>query len=158
MRLGDSGFSLILIGVLLGALAIAAAWPLRSAMIVYWLAGVGVPLALLQIFLDFRGVPWRAVRAGSVALLSDTAATTAARTRDIGLWIGGLVVAAAGIGFHLALPAFVIAYVRRYGGPWISALILAAVVEAFLVLAFDMLISVLWPAPLLFQLFGLSYL
>jgi TctA family transporter len=154
LLLGDVGFTLFIIAVLLVATFVAMDWPLRSAMIVFWLAGIGGALALLQMIFDLRSVPWTGLLASNTALISDEARVTAVRTGVIVLWILGLVVTVVLTGFHVALPGFVIAYVRCYKGSWIAALLLAALVEGFLVVAFDWLIAVLWPTPLLLQPFS----
>ena len=142
------------LAVLLFAAFVAMDWPLRSAMIVYWLAGMGGALALLQMILDLRSYPWAELRAGDIARIGEGAREIVVRTAVVALWILGLVVAVLLAGFHVALPGFVIAYVRCYKGSWTAALLLAVLVEGFVVLAFDWLIAVLWPTPLLLQLFG----
>jgi TctA family transporter len=149
LRLGNIVFTLFIIIALLLAAFVAMEWPLRSAMIVYWLAGLGGALALLQMFFDLRSVPWLGLRAGGKIPIADGTRMIAIRTAVIALWILGLVASVVLIGFHVALPGFVIAYVRFYKGSWTAALVLAALVEGFLVLAFDWLIAVLWPTPLL---------
>ena len=153
-RLGNVVFTLFIMAVLLYAVFVAMEWPLRSAMIVYWLAGMGGALALLQMILDLRSVPWVELRVGETALFGDGARESVLRTAVVALWILGLVLAVVLAGFHVALPVFVIAYVRCYKGSWTAALLLAVLVEGFVVVAFDWLIAVLWPTPLLLQPFG----
>jgi hypothetical protein len=152
--LGNIGFTVFIIAVLLGAVYIARDWPLRSAMIVYWLAGIGGGLALLQMILDLRSAPWSDLRAGDTALTAGGVGESAARTAVIALWILGLVAAVVLAGFHVVLPGFVIVYVRYYKGSWTAALLQAVLVEAFVVVVFDWLIGVLWPTPLLLQPFS----
>ncbi len=156
MRIWGSLFTLFLAGVLITALAIALDWPLRSAMIVYWLAGIGVPLCLWQVWLDLRQTNLAGNGLGAT-LAAPLTGEGARRTRAIFWWMTALVAGVLLVGFHITLPTFVIAYVRAYGGSWKAACVLALFALTFLVGAFDLLISVLWPVPLLFDLFGFEY-
>ncbi len=156
MHVWGAGFALFFIAVLGLAIAIALDWPMRSAMIVYWLVGLGVPLCLAQMWLDLRRV-----RLGGQGLLGLLAAPMSSesgqRTWVIFGWILALLAGVLTLGFHITLPAFIFAYVRAYEGSWRQAAVLTLFAMVFLVGAFDMLITVLWPTPLLFQLFGVEY-
>jgi TctA family transporter len=149
-RIWGSMFTAFMVGVLLLALVIAEEWgSLRSAMIIYWLVGIGVPLALLDILFDLRSGLGN--RAASVVgtLLAPFRTEAARRTMVIAGWLFGLAAGVVLVGFHLAIAIFTVAYVRRYGGSWKAALYLTAFGEAFLITAFDYLITVLWPIPVL---------
>ena len=74
LRAGNILYTLGFIALLAWAAGVAQEWPLRSALIVYSVAGVGIPLAMLQITMDFlasagiaasgrRPAPSRAARA-----------------------------------------------------------------------------------------------
>jgi len=150
-NLGNAGFTFFFIAVLGLAWSIASEWPLRSSMIVYSLVAVGIPLALVQIASDARAVRTTYRRTGSVSGAKPEATEGYRRAAEFFAWVIGLIAAIPFLGYHVCLPAFAIAYVRSYGGSWRAALMLAAFSEAFLVLAFDQLLSVLWPTPLLVQ-------
>ena len=64
-------------------------------------------------------------------------------------WLFGLTAGVVLVGFHLAIAIFIVSYVRLYGGSWKAAICLTAFGEAFVVIAFDYLITVLWPTPVL---------
>jgi hypothetical protein len=54
------------------------------------------------------------------------------------------------IGFHVAIPIYVFAYLMVYGGVrWWVALLCAAFFEAFMVVAYDIVIRQAWPEPLI---------
>ena len=56
LRAGNILYTLGFIALLAWAASVATDWPLRSALIIYSLAGVGIPLALLQVALDLLGI------------------------------------------------------------------------------------------------------
>jgi TctA family transporter len=153
-RLWGSLFTAFMVCILLLALVVAMEWEsLRSAMIIYWLVGIGVPLALLDMFFDLRsGLRGAATSLGST-LMAPLRGETAARTRAMAYWLFGLAGGVILVGFHAGIAVFTIAYVRHYGGGWRAALGLALFGEAFLIVAFDYLITVLWPTPLLLMPF-----
>ncbi|MFT5438529.1 MAG: putative tricarboxylic transport membrane protein [Alphaproteobacteria bacterium] len=153
-RIWGSMFTAFMAGVLLLGGIIAMEWgSLRSAMIVYWLVGIGVPLALLDIFFDLRSGLGNRAASLRETLMSPFRSVDAQRTLVMGYWLFGLAAGVVLVGFHLAIAIFIIAYVRLYGGSWKAALCLTAFGEAFLVVAFDYLITVLWPTPVLMWLF-----
>jgi hypothetical protein len=153
-RIWGSMFTAFMVGVLVLGGIIAMEWgSLRSAMIVYWLVGIGVPLALLDIFFDLRSGLGNRAASLRETLMSPFRSVDAQRTLVMGYWLFGLAAGVVLVGFHLAIAIFIIAYVRLYGGSWKAALCLTAFGEAFLVVAFDYLITVLWPTPVLMWLF-----
>jgi len=118
-------------------------------MIVYWLAGIGIPLALLDIFFDIRSGLRGAALSVVTALVTPLRGEAASRTLVVAGWLVSLAGGVMLIGFHAAIAVFTIAYVLRYGGSWRAALTLTLFGEAFLITAFDYLITVLWPTPVL---------
>jgi TctA family transporter len=154
LRIGDIGFLLAVTGVLVLAADHASDWVLRGSLVVLCLAGVGVPLALLQI-----GFNVRAIRRGDTAPApaASESAVTVRRTIEISLWLGGLAAGVYLIGFHITAALFPALYIRTYGGGWKAALILSLMAEAFVIVIFDMLLEVFWPTPTLFELLGLAY-
>ncbi|MQA66238.1 MAG: hypothetical protein GEU76_10115 [Alphaproteobacteria bacterium] len=154
LRVGDIGFLLAVAGVLVLAADHASDWVLRGSLVVLCLAGVGVPLALLQI-----GFNVRAIRRGDTAPApaASESAVTIRRTIEISLWLGGLAAGVYLIGFHITAALFPALYIRTYGGGWKAALILSLMAEAFVIVIFDMLLEVFWPTPGVFELLGLTY-
>jgi TctA family transporter len=149
-RIWGSMFTAFMVGVLLLGGIIAMEWDsLRSAMIIYWLVGIGVPLAVLDMFFDLRsGLGNRAASVGGT-LLAPFRTESTWRTMAIAGWLFGLAAGVVLVGFHLAIAIFIVSYVRLYGGSWKAAICLTAFGEAFVVIAFDYLITVLWPTPVL---------
>lgn len=154
LRKGDIGFLLVIAAILGFAAWHASDWVLRGSLVVLCLAGVGIPLILLQIYLHIR-----AIRSGNVAPSPEAGetATVLRRTLEIGLWLAALAVGVFLIGFHITVALFPALYVRVYNGGWKAALILAVLAEIFVILIFDTLLEVFWPTPELFELFGLPY-
>jgi putative tricarboxylic transport membrane protein len=152
-RIWGALFTAFMVGVLLLGGIVAMEWDsLRSAMIVYWLVGIGVPLALLDIFFDLRSGFANKAASLRETLMAPFRSVDAQRTLVMGYWLFGLAAGAVLVGFHLAIAIFTIAYVRLYGGSWKAAICLTAFGEAFLIIAFDYLITVLWPTPVLMWL------
>jgi hypothetical protein len=143
----------------LGAAAyIAYEWhSLRGALVIFSLAGVGIPLIWLQIWLTLRALraegPSPVVEIGTSSSLSAREAMH--RTIEVTVWLLGLAAGVYLIGFHVTAVVFVILYVRTYGGGWIAAAILAGLAEAFVIVVFDLLLSVFWPTPYLLRLLGI---
>ena len=153
-RIWGSLFTAFMVGVLVLALVVAMSWDsLRSAMIIYWLAGIGIPLALMDIFFDLRSGLRGAGRSVRQTLMSPLRGETAARTRVMAYWLFGLAAGVILVGFHAGIAVFTVAYVRIYGGSWRAAIGLTLFGEAFLITAFDYLITVLWPTPVLLRPF-----
>ena len=126
-------------------MSVAVEWPLRSALIIYSLAGVGIPLALLQVALDLLGIRRHRRLGAAPADPGDVMR----RTGEVLLWIVALVAGLLLVGFHVTLPLFTAGYAFAYGARWRAALLLGALAEGYLYLVFDELLHVLWPEPLL---------
>jgi hypothetical protein len=71
---------------------------------------------------------------------------------EIVLWIGGLGAGIVIFGFTVTLFLFPLLYARTYGGGWTLALGMAVSAVAILIGIFDSLIHIIWPEPLLQQL------
>ncbi|HWP24384.1 MAG TPA: tripartite tricarboxylate transporter TctB family protein [Candidatus Binatia bacterium] len=158
MTLRDYGrilFSGFIAAVMTGALLVAKDWPIRASIIVLLLGGLGVVLALIQLALDIK-------RAGLAESAEPRPAFEVAAvehqgrwgTLEIWAWLAGLFLAIHVIGFPLALPLFVFLYIRTYGGGWIPAVLLGVGTWGFLYGVFAQVLSVVWPKPWLWLLFG----
>ena len=148
LRIGNSLFTLCFVALLASAVSLSLEWPLRSALIVYSLAGVGIPLALLQVGLDLVRIRRHRTLAAAPEAPAG-APDVLRRTAEVLLWIAVLVGGIILIGFHVTLPLFTAAYAFVYGARWHVALLLGALAEGYLYLVFDQLLHVLWPEPLL---------
>ncbi|MBM4261743.1 MAG: hypothetical protein FJ145_09960 [Deltaproteobacteria bacterium] len=134
--------------VMLAALWVAKDWPVRAAIIIFLLGGLGVVLAAVQLFKDYR-----AIHAEGVGIVRPTFEVAAIEhegkwgSLEIWAWLWGLYFAIHLIGFPIALPLFVFAYVKFYGGGWLTAIVLTALTWGFLYGIYDYLLHVPWPKP-----------
>ena len=149
LRAGNILYTLGFIALLAWAASVATDWPLRSALIIYSLAGVGIPLALLQVALDLLGIRGHRRLGASPGATPAGPPDALRRTGEILLWIAALVAGILLFGFHVTLPLFTAGYAFTYGAGWRVALLLGALAEGYLYLVFDELLHVLWPEPLL---------
>jgi TctA family transporter len=151
-RYGDIGFLLALIGLLVAAAYVGDNWALRASLVIFCLAGIGIPLGLGQIVIHARaiasGVPDQAP-----ALDWAKAATNTNRAAIAIVWLIALCAGVYLIGFHITVAVYGIAFIRRYGGGWREALIIAGLGEVFVITVFDWLLKVFWPVPYLFEPF-----
>lgn len=141
--------------LMLAALWVAKDWPARAAIIIYLLGGIGVVLALTQLAKDYRAI--HAEGNGIVRPTFEVAAIEHAGkwgSLEIWAWLWGLYLAIHLIGFPIALPLFVFAYVKFYGGGWLTAIALTALTWGFLYGIYDYLLNVPWPKPWLGALFS----
>jgi len=146
-------FTGFIAAVMIGALLVAKDWPVRASIIILLLGGIGTVLALVQLAVD--------VKDGGSTTIERPAFEVAAvehrgrwGTLEIWAWLAGLFLAIHLIGFPLALPLFVFLYVRSYGGGWLPSLVLSGATWGFLYGVFAQVLSVVWPKPWLWVLFG----
>jgi hypothetical protein len=134
--------------VILLALLVAKDWPIRASIIILLLGGIGLILALAQLLLDVRNL--HADDHENVRPTFETAAVEHQGrwgTLEIWAWLVGLFLAIHLIGFPIALPLFVLLYVKLYGGSWPTAVLLAAGTWGFLFGVFNEILNVHWPEP-----------
>jgi hypothetical protein len=120
-------------------------WPLRAAMDVYFVAGVGISLGLLQLLLDY--IRYR--RNPEVMQKPVESSNLHVRYLEAAAWIAGTLAGIVLIGFHITFFVVPLAYARTHGGSWRVALTLGILSELVLVGLFDSLIRVVWQQPLL---------
>jgi len=151
-RWGDIGFLVLLMGLLAAAATVSDDWALRASLMIFCLAGIGIPLSLGQIVIHGRAI---ASRSRDLAPPLDwaKAAVETNRTVIALLWLAALCAGVYLIGFHLTAAAYAIIFVRVYGGSWREALIIAGLGELFVITVFDWLLKVFWPVPFLFEPF-----
>ncbi|HXG50661.1 MAG TPA: tripartite tricarboxylate transporter TctB family protein [candidate division Zixibacteria bacterium] len=136
--------------VIFGALWIAADWPLRASIVILLLGGVGTVLAAVQWATDFKSLGEE--RSSPARPTFDTAAIEHSGpwgTLEIWAWLWGLFAAIHVVGFPVALPLFVLAYVKFYGGGWTTACSMAVATWGFLYGIFEKVLHVPWPPALL---------
>ena len=156
-RLWDIGF-LIFVGCLLTAAAyVSTDWVLRGALVIYFLAGLGVPLGILQILLHWRWITSFHAK-NDKPVITESSKEGVVRSLQAFAWLFALAAGVWFVGFHIAAGAFVVLFIRHYKGKWIEALVIFALSEIFVVAVFDILLNVFWPTPALFELFGLTWL
>jgi hypothetical protein len=151
---GDPIFTLCYIALLGGAAYHALDWPLRGSVIILSLAGLGIPLALVQTFLTLRALSKAPSESQDISGSEGLNYDVGKRTAEILLWtlsiIGGIWL----VGFHVTMPLFAFLYSRTYGAQWRVAVILGLIAEGFLIVIFDQLLHVIWPTPLLLNLWA----
>jgi hypothetical protein len=132
-------------------------WPLRAAL---FPRVIGIPLvilAMLEMFLSAMGPEkQREGHAVDFELSKDVDAVTA-RKRTIGmfLWIIGLLILILSVGFTLAVPLFVLLYMRLAGGEkWGLTLTLTVFSWLFIEALFNRLLHIPFPQGWLFRLWS----
>jgi len=151
-RWGDIGFLVLLMGLLASAATVSDDWALRASLMIFCLAGVGIPLSLGQITIHLRAIAGRSL--DQAPLLDWAEAAEATRRTAIALmWLAALSAGVYLIGFHLTVGIYAIIFIRVYGGSWREALIIAGLGEFFVITVFDWLLKVFWPVPYLFEPF-----
>ncbi len=149
-------FTVFIIVVLVGAVAIASQWVLRAGIIVLALGSVGIVLATAQLFVDCLTRSASATESTGRTLkfelptVEDTDPRAALMgTLEIWAWLIGLVLAVPIIGLPLALPLFVLVYAQFYGASWRLAGVLALLIGGFIFGVYQQIMRVYWPESLL---------
>jgi TctA family transporter len=151
-RWGDIGFLLALMGLLAAAAYVSDDWALRASLVIFFLAGLGIPLGLGQIVIHGRAIAgWSLDQAPPLDWAK--AAINTHRAAIALLWLSALSAGVYLIGFHITVAVYGIAFIRIYGGSWREALIIAGLGELFVITVFDWLLRVFWPVPFLFEPF-----
>lgn len=156
MRLRLQGLLSLFVAAMAGvALVIAAGWPIKTA---FYPRVIGIPLFVLaaaEFILILRGAE---DRMGSQAMDIELSAApdpglAIQRTAGIFAWILGFFLAIVLLGFPLAIPLFVLAYLRGQGKePWPLAVILAGVAWLAFYALFVRLLHLPFLEGLLFRL------
>jgi TctA family transporter len=143
---GSLGISGALIVIFTVMLAMGTLWPLRASLPVYFIAGLGLLLTLIQVGRD----------AYTLRLLTNTGQLGQPFTRaenilelNAWLWLAGLVVMAWLIGFHLTFFIYPLMFAYVYGGPLRGAFYIAVSAELLLWVIFDHFQGVVWPQPII---------
>ena len=151
-------FTVFIILVLGVAVYTASHWELRASIIVLSLGSMGVLMASAQLVLDCLdsnrdGEPKKLDM--ELPTIKDTDPNkTFWGTMEIWGWLAGLFLAIHVIGLRAALPVFVLVYAKFYGASWRLALILTAMITAFILGVYDNIMHVYWPDSVLGDLLG----
>ena len=141
-------FAVVVGLVLLWALRVAHGWDeLRASIIIFLLGGAGVCLAAVQVVLDLRSGHGGAKKEGVHFDAPSLESGSRWGNVEVWGWIVGFYVAIRLIGFPTAVPLFVLAYTKTYGGGWLLAGLLAAVAWGFVYGVFEHILHVPWPEP-----------
>jgi hypothetical protein len=151
-------FTVFVIFVLAGAVAIASQWELRASIIILVLGSLGAVFATAQLVMDMflgeRAAAMTARPTMELPKLEDTDPKSTLRgTLEIWGWLLGLVALIRIIGLDLALPLFVLVYARFYGASWRLCAFLAAMIAAFIFGIYDQIMHVYWPESVFGDLF-----
>ena len=145
-------FTLIVGAVVIAAIQVSLQWPLRAAIVIVVLGGVGVALIIAQLVSDIRN----AISGKSYETLTMEAPAVETDSRwgnlEIWSWILGYFAAIHVVGFLAAVPLFVFSYTKFYGGEWRLSVALGAMSWGFVYSLFDALLHVPWPKPLILSL------
>jgi TctA family transporter len=122
-------------------------WPLRASIAVYFVAGLGVLLATIQVARDV--VELGRIRRGVGEAIVPYTRQERSREIEAVFWIAGLVISVLLVGFHLSFVVFPVLYARVQGGDWRQALWTSLGGLALLIFVFDFMYNAIWPKPLL---------
>ncbi len=142
---GGVVFTLLFLGVLIFGAIKATSWPLRAALDVYFIAGLGIILVVIQLSLDYVRHRRNPNQITDVIQGSDLTK----RYLEAAAWIAGILAGVVLIGFHISFLIMPLAYARFYGASWRLAITLGVMALAILFGLFDSVIHVVWPKPLL---------
>jgi hypothetical protein len=151
-------FTVFIIAVMAGAIAVASQWELRASIIIVVLGSVGVVMATAQLIMDVCLRDKVSTVGAKPTMELPTVADTDPKanfygTLEIWGWLLGLLVLINVIGLQFALPLFVVIYTRFYGATWRLGILLAAMIAAFIFGVYDNIMRVYWPEFLLEDIF-----
>lgn len=148
-------FSLFVILFAVWGVLATLGWPLKTA---FYPRAIGLPLLALaaaEFILTMRGAPESTASGAMDIELSSGVSAPVALRRTIGIfaWIGGFLASIVLLGFPVAIPLFVFAYLRgqaREG--WLTTLVLVAIAWFAFTAIFVRLLHLPFVEGLLFRL------
>jgi len=143
--IGGVVFTCLFLSVMIWAMFEAIQWPMRAALDVYFVGGVGLFLGGLQLTVDF--VRYRRNPGGTEKPIEGS--NIYKRYLEAAGWIAATLAGIVLVGFHITFFIVPLAYARFHGGSWRLAIILGVMSELILIGLFDTLIRVVWEIPLL---------
>jgi hypothetical protein len=153
-RTASLGLSILIMVVAGYAVFAASAWPWKAAL---FPLAIGVPLFCLAA----TELLWSLFGKGAPvedAVEGDPALEGASRRMLVAAgWMVGFLAAIVLLGFPVAVPLFLILYLKLQGGEgWVLSIIITVVVSAVFYGLFDALLHLPFPAGLLFSWLGLA--
>ncbi len=149
-------FTAVIVAVILAALITAWEWPLRASILVLVVGSMGLIIGLILLYTEVRpGASGKKVKSGMDIEADEELPAAEANRRTIAIWawIGGLILVIWLIGFQIALTVFAFTYAKVYGARWYIALLVAALSYGIIWGLFGTFIRIIFPEPLLKQIF-----
>ncbi len=143
--IGGVVFTGLFLAVMIWGIFEATKWPLRASLDVYFVGGIGIFLAGLQLLVDY--VRYRRNPESTEAPIEGS--NIHKRYLEAAGWIAASLAGIVLIGFHITFFVVPLIYARHYGGSWRLALTLGVMSELILIGLFDTIIRVVWQKPLL---------
>lgn len=148
-------FSLAVAVLAAWALLETRGWPIKTAL---YPRVVGIPLLLLaaaESVLSLRaGVPDQEQPIEVTLSSAEAPGVTARRTWVMTIWIGGFFAAVILLGFQVAVPLFVLAYIRAAKEGWVIAAVLALLAGMIFHLLFVSVLHLPLPIGLVLRALG----
>lgn len=149
-------FSLVMLGIFVGAVVTAWQWQFQAARTFPWVIGIpGLMLCMTQLFLDVSR-PERVESSGFIDLPVDRSvpvSTVIRRASTIFAWIIGLFISIWLFGFILSVALFVVLYLTFQGREKLRvSLAYMLGVMALLIGVFHLILNVPWPEAVMPQL------
>ena len=128
-------------------------WPLGSALMPWIALAIGAPFWLWRVAVLF--FQWKESSGQIMDIgfrIGDDPEGQRGRFIRICCYIAGLYIAIWFLGFHIALPAGILLYVRFYGKmTWVGSILLALFFVVLIVGVYDRLLNATWHEPPLLQ-------
>lgn len=152
----ESLFSLLLAAAAAGALVLTQPWGMKTALYPRTIAVPLLVLALVEFVFSLRARPAARGQAMDFALSEGVEPQVALRrTLGISAWILGFFAAIVLLGFPIAVPLFVFAYLRGAArAPWAQTVVLVAVAWGVFTGLFVRLLHLPFPAGILLRMFA----
>ncbi len=148
----NSCFTVVIAFMIAVAIFEARKWPLRANILILTLGGIGLILALVQLYKELHSS--EKIQGSGMDIESEEdlgGKKVRPRVLAFGAWIFSLFTTIWLSGFSIGIPLFAFLYAKVNGARWLTSLIIAAVSYAFLQGLYEQLLHIPWPDPLLRQ-------
>jgi TctA family transporter len=142
---GGVVFTSLFLTLMIYGVMTATGWPIRAALDVYFVAGLGLLLGGLQFLMDF--IRYRRNPEGTQKPVEGS--DIHKRYFEAAGWIFVTLAGVVLVGFHITFFVIPLVYARFYGGSWRLSLTLGVMSEVILIALFDTIIRIVWPKPIL---------
>lgn len=147
-RFGDAVLLIGVMALLAFGAEVASEWSARASLSIFVIAGVGFALAIPQLGLNILAY----MRTTPDTPLDGEAQDLSQEIQAWG-WIYIFFFSALIFGFHASFAVFPVVYVLAKGGSWKQAIGCGVAAMAFLLVLFEFLIRIVWPDPLILELY-----